>query len=307
MGTAIIRTKTFRWAFGGAEHQTGFDVLGMGPDALLLPALSSVSVRAEMHPLAHILKSKYRCIIPDWPGFGAISGPKASLTPDLLASFLRVFVAQTLTAPALAVAAGHASAYLMQVAREVQPLFSHIVLVAPTWRGPLPTAMGEHRRPLWRSVRRIVERPVIGPLIYRLNVNRPVLRKMMRAHVYANPKFITEGLLSRKAAVTRRPRARFATAAFVTGGLDLVLDRSSYLKFFEPPLPAPVLVLIGAATPRKSRAEMDALAALPVIEAKTVPGALAAHEEYPQAIADAIQEFLHSAPNAAAVQAQTRQ
>lgn len=297
-----MKTEVFRWSFGGVEHQIGFDALGDGPDALLLPALSSVSTRAEMLPLAQILKARHRCIMPDWPGFGAASGSKAPLSPELLTSFLRAFTAEILTAPALAVAAGHASAYLMTAARHAPSLFSHIALVAPTWRGPLPTAMGEHRRPLWRSVRRLVERPVIGPLIYRLNVNRPVLRRMMRSHVYADPKFITAGLISRKAAITRRPRARFATAAFVTGGLDAVLDRASYLKLFEPPLPAPVLVLIGAATPRKSRAEMTALASLPTITSEIVPGALAAHEEYPEAVAGAIDRFLRGAPQEMAEQ-----
>ena len=48
-----------------------------------------------------------------------------------------------------------------------------------------------------------------------------------------------------------------------------------------------------AGTPPKSRAEMEALAALPNVEAAVLPaGKLAVHEEFPDAVADAIKSFL---------------
>jgi hypothetical protein len=40
---------------------------------------------------------------------------------------------------------------------------------------------------------------------------------------------------------------------------------------------------------------MDALAALPQVSAAIVPGALAAQEEHPQAVADAILRFANAA------------
>ncbi len=83
--------------------------------------------------------------------------------------------------------------------------------------------------------------------------------KMLRAHVYADPHFLTGERLTEKSWITRRPGARLATAAFVTGGLDPVTAEADYLALFAPPLPAPVLALIGSTTPRTSRAHMDAL------------------------------------------------
>jgi hypothetical protein len=103
--------------------------------------------------------------------------------------------------------------------------------------------------------------------------------------------FADADLMERKMRVTRRRHARFATAAFVTGGLDLVTEQRDFLDLFAPAALPPTLALIGAAAPRKSRADMDALAALPQIRAEIIPGALAAHEEHPRAVADAVLRF----------------
>jgi pimeloyl-ACP methyl ester carboxylesterase len=244
-----------------------------------------------MHPLAALLADRYRCVIPDWPGFGAETGPDRPLSPEDLAAFLHAFLARRIKLPALVIAAGHSAAYVMSVAREQPGAFSRIVLVAPTWRGPLPTAMGETRRPFWRGVRRLIEAPVVGQPFYRLNVNRLVVGRMLKAHVYADPHFLTPERLAAKCEITRRPGARLATAAFVTGGLDLVTDERDYLALFAPPLPVPVLALIGGACPRKSRAHMDALTRIEGVKTEVIPGALAAHEEYPQAVAEAVARF----------------
>jgi pimeloyl-ACP methyl ester carboxylesterase len=85
----MLAAESFAWQQSGREQLTRLDVIGNGEDALLLPALSSVSSRSEMHPLAALLAHRYRCIIPDWPGFGAETGPDRPLSPEDLAAFLR--------------------------------------------------------------------------------------------------------------------------------------------------------------------------------------------------------------------------
>ena len=282
-------SKSFHWAAQGVT--LSYDVVGEGPDLLLLPALSTISTRAEMHPLASRLADRFRCVIPDWPGFGNAPRPRLDLSPALMRRFLDDVTAAVLSTPAGVLAAGHGATYAAMLARERPEALSRLVLVAPTWRGPLPTAMGENRRPLWDRIRRLVETPAVGSLLYALNVNPPVIRRMMRAHVYGTPENVTPELVTAKAAVTRRARARFATAAFVTGGLDPVLSRDAFLALFRPP-PVPTLVIRGERTPARSGAEMDALAALPGIETRRVPGALSPHEEHPDAVAAAAEPFL---------------
>lgn len=162
------------------------DIVGEGRDVLLLPALSSISTRAEMRPLVNRLSAGYRCIIPDWPGFG--DGPRAaiSLTPDALTSFLVEFIRQAIRAPAIGIAAGRAAPYLLAAAHQLPGVFDRLVLVVSTWRGPLPAAIGDHRRASFEKLRKLVEAPVLGPMLYGVNVSRPIVAKMMRAHVYAD-------------------------------------------------------------------------------------------------------------------------
>jgi hypothetical protein len=57
-------------------------------------------------------------------------------------------------------------------------------------------------------------------MLYRLNVNRLVLRHMAVGHVYSDPAFLDGSRLREKLAVTRAPGARFASVRFVTGRLD---------------------------------------------------------------------------------------
>ena len=57
----------------------------------------------------------------------------------------------------------------------------------------------------------------------------------------------------------------------------------------------PIIVVYGAETPPKSRAEMEALASLPNVVAAVVPHAkLAVHEEFPDEVATTIRSIFCS-------------
>jgi hypothetical protein len=80
----------------------------------------------------------------------------------------------------------------------------------------------------------------------------------------------------------------------VTGGLDPVRRRSQFFDYFQPPLPAPVMLVIGQQTPVKSLAEMEILAHFSGvgIQILRLPGSLGLHEEYADQLADNILPFL---------------
>jgi hypothetical protein len=168
------------------------------------------------------------------------------------------------------------------------------VLLAPTWRGPLPTAMGEHPR-VYAWARNLVGTPVIGEALYRLNTLRSLIGLMYRRHVYAEANRITPVFVVKKQDVARRPGARFASVAFVTGQLDPLSDRSAFLALFDPP-PVPTLVFCGNATPPRSKAEIAALAERSGIDLRWIPGSLGLHEECAQIIADPIVRFINASP-----------
>jgi hypothetical protein len=108
---------------------------------------------------------------------------------------------------------------------------------------------------------------MIGDLLYRLNVNPPVVRMMARGHVYSDPAWLTGERLTEKMAVVSAPGARFASVRFVTGMLDLLQDRSSFLETARR-VKDPILVIYGAETPRRSKAEIEALEAVPLRSTK---------------------------------------
>lgn len=291
-------TGVFEWAWRGTPVRVGYDVRGADAGhgtAVLLPAFSTVSSRDEMRPLAERLAPDLRTVAPDWPGFGAGQHPRLDHGPDLHSAFLRAFVERVVGEPAAVVAAGHAAGYALLLARERPGTWTKLALLAPTWRGPLPTMMKGHR-PVQDRVRAALHLPGIGHALYRLNVAGPVIAAMYRRHVYADAGRVTPGLVAAKAEVARRRGGRFGSGAFVIGALDPVRDRGAFLALVDPPS-APMLVVYGADTPPKSLAEMEALARLPGVVSRRLPvGSLGVHEECAHAVAEAIRPFLLREP-----------
>lgn len=291
------QAETFAWSWHGRPVSVAFEEVGDGPSPVLcLPAFSTVSTREELRPLASLLAGAgFRCTLLDWPGFGGSDRLPLDYGPALFRGFLADFAEQR--GPGFGViACGHAAGYALALAHARPGLVGALVLVAPTWRGPLPTAMGEHRRGAYGWVRRAVRAPVLGHLLYRANTSAPVLRLMMRRHVYSEAATVSPSLVEAKRRVARRPGARFGSAAFVTGALDPVLDHEAFLALLDPP-PAPTAILRGEATPPRSAAEMDAMAALPGILCHRVPGALSPHEEHAAVLAPLIVRFLSRHPS----------
>lgn len=283
-------TRELHWSWEGQTIPLGLDEAGEGPSALLLPALSSISTRSEMHPLMQRLAPDHHVMTVDWPGFGDRPRPKLDYTPAMLQAFLDWLLTEIVPRPALLVAAGHASAYALGHLARHPGTVGRLVLVAPTWRGPFPTMM-EGERPWFARVRAAVDAPVLGPALYALNLSGPVIRKMVVGHVYSDPTWLTPERMAAKRAVTSAAGARHASVRFVTGGLDRVASRDAFLALAEKAA-VPTLVVYGAETPPKSRAEMEALAARPGIESVRLPqGKLSLHEEFPDAVAEAITRF----------------
>jgi pimeloyl-ACP methyl ester carboxylesterase len=291
-------TRTLDWTWRGQTIRLGADASGTGPEVLLLPALSSISTRREMHALQERLAPCYSTLAVDWPGFGDGARPQVDWTPEAYAAFLAFLLTSVAAHPHAIIAAGHAATYVLAHAAGAPAATTRLVLIAPTWRGPLPTMMGG-QRPFFARLCRLVDRPGLGPLVYRLNVNPFMVRRMGAGHVYADPAFLSEERLRQKLDVVRAPGARFASVRFVTGRLDPLASREAFLDLARRTV-VPILLLYGAETPPRSRAEMEALSAVGGIRTARLPqGKLAVHEEFPDAAINAIAPFLAEATAAA--------
>ncbi len=279
--------EEYLWNWEGQQLRVIYETLGQGTPVLLLPAFSTVSTRSEMRGIAELLAPQFRVVAVDWPGFGQSSRPPLDYCPALYKQFLGDF-AKIFATPAAVVAAGHAAGYVMHLAQQQSNVWSRVVLAAPTWRGPLPTGMGEHRS--YEILKQLVRSPILGQALYKLNTTPAFLRFMYQSHVYADPALVTPSFIQQKWQTTQQLGARFGSAAFVTGALDPVQNQADFLAWFQP-LPVPVMVVIGEQVPSKSRAEMDVLATLPGVQTRRLPGALGLHEEYPAALAEVILSF----------------
>jgi pimeloyl-ACP methyl ester carboxylesterase len=289
-----MTSSTLEWTWRGRTIRLGADASGNGPKVLLLPALSSISTRREMRPLQDRLAARYSTLAIDWPGFGEAPRPQVDWTPEAYDAFLAYLLTSVMPHPHAIIAAGHAATYVLKHAASASEPTTRLALVAPTWRGPLPTIAGGHW-PFFDRLCRLVDVPALGPLVYRLNVNRVVVRRMGAGHVYSDPAFLNEERLPQKLAVVRAEGARFASVRFVTGRLDPLASREAFLDAARR-AGAPILLIYGADTPPKSRAEMEALAAVPGVRTARLPrGKLSVHEEFPDATISAIEPFLAEA------------
>ena len=281
------------WVWQGGAVRLGVTRMGAGPSLLMLPALSSISTRGEMRPLQERLAAAFTTIAIDWPGFGDAPRPAVRWQPDAYRAFLADVLEQAVEHPFATVAAGHAAGYCLAAARARPGATGRLCLIAPTWRGPLPTVMGK-RHAAFRHIARAGDLPAIGDLIYRLNVNPFMVRMMALGHVYRDPGALASDKLAEKLAVTRARGARHASIRFVTGELDPMTSREEFLDAARQ-VAEPILVIYGADTPVKSKAEMAELGALPNVRSALLPaGKLAIHEEFADEVASTLRAFLES-------------
>ncbi|MBD2627377.1 alpha/beta fold hydrolase [Trichormus variabilis] len=281
--------QEFLWNWENQQLQVIYETLGQGSPLLLLPAFSSVSTRGEMGELAKLLASHFQVTALDWPGFGESSRLKLDYNSAIYQQCLADFVKSVFNIPIIVVAAGHAAGYVLQLAVKQPNAFSRIVLVAPTWRGPLPT-MGANPN-IAAMVRGLVRSPIFGQALYKLNTTPSFLSWMYSRHVFTDTAKLTPSFITEKWQSTQQPNARFASAAFVTGNIDTIHSQSEFLSLVQS-LSAPLMAVIGESSPPKSRQEMDAMAALPGVSSVVVPGSLGLHEEYPAVVFEAILPFL---------------
>ncbi|MBD2438964.1 alpha/beta fold hydrolase [Nostoc sp. FACHB-110] len=279
----------FLWNWENQSLRVVYETLGQGSPLLLLPAFSSVSSREETGELARLLAPYFQVFAVDWPGFGESARPGLDYRPALYQQFLADFVKSVFNTAITVVAAGHAATYVLQLAVKQPSAFTKIVLVAPTWRGPLPT-MGANSQ-VAGMVRELVRSPIVGQILYKLNTSPSFLKFMYRRHVFADTTRLTPNFINQKWQTTQKPGARFASAAFVTGNIDAVQTQADFLGLVSS-LSVPLMIVIGESSPPKSRQEMQAMANLPGVKSVVLPGSLGMLEEYPAAILAAMQDFL---------------
>jgi hypothetical protein len=135
-------------------------------------------------------------------------------------------------------------------------------------------------------VRQLVELPLLGPFLYRLNTSRPVLKLMLRRHVWVDRSLLTQQRLLEQQQISRQPGGRFASVAFVTGGLDSASDSQWWIEQTLQ-LQCPLHVVLAMEAPPRSKQEMLTLADSADRVTK-INGRLGLHEEFGRLLAQRV-------------------
>lgn len=275
----------------------------------MMPTISDVSTAEEWRSVAKDIVQRpglvsWRATIVDWPGLGYSDSPKLNYNADVMEKFLVDLINapdSPLNCPdkdLVVFGGGHAAALAVRAASRGLVKPSAIATVAPTWAGPLPIVFGRdsNMETRYRLLRGTLRAPAVGWMMYSVLVsNEKAIQSQYKSHVYADPENVTPGIIQSRYLLTKRKGARYAPAAFLTGLLDPVASREEFLELFaglEGKIP--VLVVSTACSPKRSRAEMEALrGAKGVSKFVDAPGALLPQEEYPAVVAEELYGFLH--------------
>ena len=279
----------FTWNWQNQQFSVTYETLGQGNPILLLPAFSTVSSRTEMAGIAQLLAQQYQVYLLDWLGFGDSQRPALDYQPKLYHQLLKDFVNTTFQQPIVMIAAGHSVSYGLDLAKIAPEAISKLILIAPTWRGPLKV-MGVPKR-MRNLVKNLVRTPIIGQFLYYLNTTPGFLKLMYRRHVYTDATQLTDEFITQKRSITQQKGARFAPVAFVTGTLDPAENRADFLNLIQE-LSQPILTIIAEQSPSYSKKEMEAIASIDKVKIVRLPGTLGIHEEFSELVAEKIQEFL---------------
>ncbi len=290
LNSSIGGTKNvYHWNFLDKQYQIIYESIGAGNPVLLLPAFSTVSSRTEMKGIANILAINYQVTVLDWLGFGESQCPPVDYNLLLFHQLLGDFVKSIFDSPIILIAAGHAAGYALKFTQDNPDIISKIILIAPTWQGPLRVmGLSDGVR---NGVKNLVRSPVIGQGLYYLNTTPSFLHLMYKRHVYVDESKLTPEFIARKHQITSKEGARYAPAAFVTGAIDPVADREEFLQLLDS-ISIPVLIILAENAPPKSKAEMETMAELEKVQTVRLAGTLGIYEEYPEAVTEAIENFL---------------
>lgn len=279
----------YDWAWHNQQYQIVYETIGQGQPILILPAFSTVSSRQEMKGIAQKLATQYQVTVVDWLGFGESDCPPVDYNAFLFTELLPDFVTEVFNSPIILIAAGHASGYALKLTQALPELVTQIILIAPTWQGPLQV-MG---LPAWlrNGVKNLVRSPIIGQILYYLNTTPAFLRWMYQRHVYVEEAKLTPEFIQEKHRLTSKKGARYGPASFVTGAIDPVNQRSEFLSYLSS-VNVPLLIIVAENAPPQSKAEMLAMTEVETVESIVLTGTLGIYEEFAESVSAVIQDFI---------------
>lgn len=203
----------FNWRYGKVYYTRK----GSGAPVLLIHGLYPGASGAAFKELSDSLAERNTVYTLDLPGFGRSDKPQLTYTSYFYVQLMGEFMEKVVQEPASLIVDGSASAFC-SIACQLRPSFyTRMILINPT------TDMEIKKIPTTgsRMLRKLLELPMIGTLIYNLSVSRLALK-----HLYGE--LLSEDLLKqmRAEAHLSDKTARFAFASLATGYMNADSSRS---------------------------------------------------------------------------------
>ncbi|BCL82570.1 alpha/beta hydrolase [Ktedonobacteria bacterium brp13] len=161
------------------------------------------------------LSEQYRVYALDLLGFGLSDRPAIDYDAEIYTDLLNDFIREVVGKPAVVVAHGLTSAYVIAAAYRRPQLFERLVLVAAppsildeSYPGPLNA--------IWKLVLRT---PIIGQSVYNVLTSRQAIRNYYDNQGYHNPGLITDELVEYIYTSAHQSNSRYALGAFLSGHL----------------------------------------------------------------------------------------
>ena len=192
---------------GSREAKPLVLIHGFGPGA------SSYEWRKNIDALSE----QFHVYALDLLGFGLSDHPSVNYDAEIYTDLLNDFIHEVVGKPAIVVAHGLTSAYVIAAAYRRPQLFERLVLVA----APPVILTEDYPGPLLDALKFVLRAPIVGEFIYNLLSSRQAIRGYYDGQGYHNPGLITDELVEYIYTSAHQPNSRYALASLQGGHLNL--------------------------------------------------------------------------------------
>ncbi len=207
--------RRYPWKYGDVFYQ----VRGSrdAKPLLLIHGFGPGASSFEWRKNAEALAEQFRVYTLDLLGFGLSDRPPIDYTVETFTDLISDFLKETIGKPAVVVAHGLTSAYVIADAYRRPQLFERLVLVSPppvilqeSFPGPSNTAL-----------KFVLRTPILGQFIYNVLASRPVIESYYDRHGYHNPGLITGELVENVYINAHQSNSRYPAASLISNSLAM--------------------------------------------------------------------------------------
>lgn len=192
------------------------------------PGASSYEWRKNVDVLAE----HFRVYVIDLLGFGLSDRPAIEYTAETYIDLIGDFLKEVIGKPALVVAHGLSSAYVVMCAYRRPQLFEKLILVSP------PVALLAERTSdvANTTLKTVLKTPIVGEFLYNILTSRRAIQGYYDRRGYHNPGLITDQLLEYVFSSAHQPDSHYPAASLLSK--ELVVDIHEPLARLRTPVAA---------------------------------------------------------------------